>query len=72
MMSNSKGWLKLGLIEHLNKRTICFQRSDKKRTLSFRAANCGKETWGELMKIGLVSKVHYVASSGAISGLIRV
>lgn len=34
-MSNSKGWLELGLIYHLSKGTIHFQKSDKTKEKNF-------------------------------------
>lgn len=45
MMSNSKSWLKLGLTQHLNKRTIHLLRRDKTKERGFSllgVANCGK------------------------------
>lgn len=34
-MSNSKGWLELGLIWYLNKRTVSSERDDKTREKDF-------------------------------------
>lgn len=34
-MSNSKRWLELGLVQHLNKRTIHLLRSDKSKEKDF-------------------------------------
>lgn len=49
-MRNSKGWLELGLIYHLNKGRINFQRGDKTKGKDFellRSGNCGKANmWG--------------------------
>ena len=35
MMNNSKGWLKLGLMQYLNNRTINFQRSGRTKERDF-------------------------------------
>ena len=48
-MRNSKGWLEFGRIQHLNKRPVNFQRSDKTKEndCASRVANCGKANiWG--------------------------
>ena len=53
MMSNSKGWLELGLIKHLNKSTVILYRSDKTKERDFellKAAHCLKvNIWRKLL-----------------------
>lgn len=51
-MSNSKGWLELELIQHINKRTINFQSSDKTKEKDFEllgVANTVQANMGELI-----------------------
>ena len=66
-MRKSKWWLKLGLTQQLNKRTIHFQRTDKAKgkNLEFQVGKLQEDIYvGELKNMGLADKVCYVGSSG--------
>lgn len=49
-MSNSKGWLELGLIWHLSKRTVSSERGDETREKGFELLGwqiVGRQVCGE-------------------------
>lgn len=63
----------MGLMWHLNKEQWIYLKNDKTKEKDFElvgAVNCGKVYMGKLMEgMCCFSKVGYVGSSGAVSGL---